>query len=101
MQSIAATRLWPLGRSGRRAGLGRFFLLALVALPLGALLPWSGVTQAQTTTTICGKRYVAGGDDVPAGNTIQSSQTYPSHLLNDHMANFGYCLYNTAQNGTT
>src|SRR5205823_14532892 len=37
----------------------------------------------------------------PAGNTIQSSQTYPAHLIADHMAKFGYCVYNTAQNGTT
>src|SRR6516225_8448421 len=73
--------------------------LGLAVLLFAALPPAN--LDAQTTTTICGKKYVAGGDDVPAGNSIQSSQTYPSHLLNDHMAKFGYCLFNTAQNGTT
>src|SRR5436190_20160388 len=65
-----------------------------VALLLGLFVP-----PAQAD--FCGKRYVVGGDDVPAGNTIQSSRTYPAHLIADHMAKFGYCVYNTAQNGTT
>jgi hypothetical protein len=67
-----------------------------MVLLLGLLPP-----APSEAVTFCGKHYVAGGDDVPAGNTISSSQTYPSHLVNDHMAKFGYCVYNLAQNGTT
>ena len=81
-----------------RAELRTAFKSALALVLLLGLIP-AATTDAQST--ICGKKYVAGGDDVPAGNTIQSSQTYPSHLLSDHMAKFGYCLFNTAQNGTT
>jgi hypothetical protein len=67
-----------------------------VGLFLGLLAPAQSEAQ-----TVCGKHYVSGGDDVPAGNTISASQTYPSHLQNDHLAKFGYCNYNLAQNGTT
>ena len=77
--------------------IGRLRPLMLATVLIG-LLP---AAPSEAQTTICGRKYVAGGDDVPAGNTIQSSQTYPSHLLNDHMAKFGFCLFNTAQNGTT
>lgn len=84
----------------RAVGGIRLSVLGLLALLMGLILPWGSGT-AQATTTFCGKHYVAGGDDIPAGNTIQSSETYPSHLIADHMAKYGYCVYNTAQNGTT
>jgi hypothetical protein len=74
--------------------------LKIAALAPVVLLSVFSPTASQAQT-VCGKHYVAGGDDVPAGNTISSSQTYPSHLLNDHLARFGYCVYNLAQNGTT
>jgi hypothetical protein len=79
--------------------MGRIAVLVLVAFGLSLLTPLMGDSGAQAT--ICGKHYVAGGDDVPAGNTISSSQTYPSHLVNDHASKYGYCVYNLAQNGTT
>jgi hypothetical protein len=44
---------------------------------------------------------VAGGDDVPFGNEVSTSQNFPSHLISDHLATFGYCVYNLAKNGTT
>jgi hypothetical protein len=72
-------------------------------LLLGLMLPVAapfGNAPAHATS-VCGKRYVAGGDDIPAGNTISSSQTFPSHLIADHMAALGWCIYNTAANGTT
>jgi hypothetical protein len=75
---------------------GRLVALGAVGMVLSLVGP--APLEAQT---VCGKHYVAGGDDVPAGNTISSSQTYPSHLLNDHLMKFGYCTYNLAQNGTT
>lgn len=71
--------------------------VALATLILGLIGPASA--SAQTTT--CGKRYVAGGDDIPAGNTISSTQTYPAHLIADHMAKYGWCNYDIAQNSTT
>jgi hypothetical protein len=83
-------------KRGSECGIVRASLLAVVVLLLGLLVPTE--SQAQAT---CAKHYVAGGDDIPAGNTVSSSQTYPSHLVNDHMAKYGYCVYNTAQNGTT
>jgi lysophospholipase L1-like esterase len=86
------TRRWAIGGIAALAG--------LLLLGLAPATPWHQPpsTEAQT---ICGKHYVAGGDDVPAGNTISSSETYPSHLIADHMAKLGWCVYNTAQNGTT
>lgn len=95
MISSPTTRTWRLARS-LRAGLAVSLALALLAVVVGLR-----ETPSSQAATICGKRYVAGGDDAPAGNTIQSSETYPSHLIADHMAKVGFCVYNTAQNGTT
>lgn len=75
-------------------------LVGLVALAGGLFLPATRNTSV-ALGDICAKRYVASGDDVPAGNTISSSETYPAHLIADHMAKYGYCVYNIAQNGTT
>jgi hypothetical protein len=83
-------------RSGGGPRRGLLSAVIAVALLLDVFAP-----VPSEAVTICGKHYVAGGDDVPAGNTISSSQTYPSHLVNDHMAKYGFCLYNLAQNGTT
>ena len=79
------------------AFLGAVALLALVG---GVFLP-AAKSPNVALGDICAKRYVASGDDVPAGNTISSSETYPAHLIADHMAKYGYCVYNLAQNGTT
>ncbi|MDB5057699.1 MAG: hypothetical protein JWO59_1171 [Chloroflexi bacterium] len=87
------------GSPNLRAGLRRLSALLLVAVMLPVVAP-VGSAPAHATS-VCGKRYVAGGDDIPAGNTISSSQTFPSHLIADHMAALGWCSYNTAQNGTT
>ena len=73
-------------------------MLALMASAAAALMPGG---NSQALTGVCGKHYVAGGDDVPAGNTLQSGQSYPGHLQSDHAVKYGYCLYNLAQNGTT
>lgn len=90
--------------AGRRGGawlrrLPVLLLLAVMLTPLAALSqPHPPAAQA---ATVCGKRYVAGGDDIPAGKSIASSETYPSHLIADHMGALGWCVYNTAANGTT
>jgi hypothetical protein len=83
------------GRMARRT------LMMAVIVVFAALLVFPSRVAPAQAATACGKHYVAGGDDVPAGNTISSSQTYPSHLLSDHLAKYGYCIFNTAQNGTT
>jgi len=50
----------------------------------------------------CGLRYVAAGDDIPAGHDVSTGQRYPDHLYNDHLKKWGaWCEYDVAQNGTT
>jgi len=49
----------------------------------------------------CGLRYVAGGDDIPAGHDVSESERYPHHLFEDHLKKWGaWCEYNIAKNGT-
>ena len=45
---------------------------------------------------ICGKRYIAAGDHVPAGHEVSTSERFPSQLREDHLAAFGYCSMNIA-----
>jgi hypothetical protein len=65
------------------------------------------VLRSDRLTTVlhaqaCGLRYVAAGDDIPAGHDVSSSQRYADHLLNDHLKTWGaWCEYDVAQNGTT
>src|SRR5262245_8813905 len=50
----------------------------------------------------CGPRYVATGDDIPAGHDVSESQRYPNHLLDDHLKKYGgWCEFDIAKNGTT
>src|SRR5262249_49642868 len=50
----------------------------------------------------CGLRYVATGDDIPAGHDVGQMERYPDHLFNDHLKKWGaWCEYDIAQNGTT
>jgi hypothetical protein len=57
------------------------------------------VVEAQT---FCGLRYVAAGDDVPAGHDVSESERYSHHLWEDHLKTWGqWCEFNIAKNGTT
>ena len=86
---ISATARRLLGGAAAAAG-----LLAAVAIGGRA----TAVLQAQG----CGLRYVATGDDIPAGHDVSTGQRYPDHLLNDHMKRWGaWCEYDIAKNGTT
>ncbi len=50
----------------------------------------------------CARRYVAGGDHIPAGHEVDEDERYPSHLLEDHLKKWGpWCVYNTAANEAT
>jgi hypothetical protein len=84
---------------------GRFPLVSLVALALvlvGLLVVASpGDSRALEAEGTCGDKYVAGGDHIPAGHEVEDSERYPSHLLNDHLATYGFCLFNIAEDDTT
>jgi hypothetical protein len=79
----------------------RSLMLPALALNMALAFSLALAAPAAADTTVCGRHYVAGGDDVPAGNEVSSDETYPSHLTTDHLATYGYCLYALAQNGTT
>ena len=50
----------------------------------------------------CGLRYVATGDDIPAGHDVSNSERYPDHLYTDHLKKWGlWCEFDIAKNGTT
>src|SRR5262245_6661754 len=52
--------------------------------------------------TGCGLRYVAAGDDIPAGHDVSETERYPNHLMDDHLKKWGaWCEYDIAQNSTT
>jgi hypothetical protein len=99
----AVTRALP-GRGPLFRLAGLIVIPALVVLITGSSLAprWSDPTAVEADGT-CGKHYVAGADNVPAGDTIQVSQTYPSHLWNDHLLKqpSTWCMWNTSANGTT
>ena len=75
---------------------------ALVAAGLVAIGALAGhppdVLQAQD----CARRYVAGGDHIPAGHEVSEEERFPRHLLSDHLKKWGpWCVYNLAKNETT
>ncbi len=52
--------------------------------------------------TACGLRYVAAGDDIPAGHDVSETERYSRHLWEDHLKKWGqWCEFNIAKNGTT
>lgn len=80
-----------------RIGMGA--LIAAVLVAIGALVDsTSSVLEAQD----CARRYVAGGDHIPAGHEVSEEERLPSHLLTDHLKKWGpWCVYNLAKNETT
>jgi hypothetical protein len=85
-----------------RFRIGFVLAAAVVAAGVAAV-----VTRADDVTpTSCGKRYVAGGDHLPAGAEISGTQRYSYHLLFDHLKGNTalpqpWCLRSTAQDGAT
>jgi hypothetical protein len=73
-------------------------ILAANVLLLGAEPRTASALDLQGT---CGKRYVAGGDHLPAGHEVNVSERFPSQLLTDHLQPYGWCLLNVSANETT
>jgi hypothetical protein len=76
-----------------------------LALGIGALAV-AVTLDAPVVSTLfaqgCGLRYVATGDDIPAGHDVNSDERYPDRLLADHLRKWGaWCEYDIAQNKTT
>jgi hypothetical protein len=75
---------------------------AAAAAGLIAAVAAAGSATAVLTAQGCGLRYVATGDDIPAGRDVSTSERYPDHLIADHMKKWGaWCEYDIAKNGTT
>ncbi len=85
----------------RRSRWTRWVATPALVANLAALAALGFVIAATADSSVCGRHYVAGGDDVPFGNEVDTSQNFPSHLISDHLATYGYCVYDLAQNGTT
>ena len=89
-------------RGGRRSASVRMVAGAAVAIGLTA-----GMARVDRLTAVldaqgCGLRYVATGDDIPAGHDVSSSERYADHLFTDHLKKWGFwCEFDIAQNGTT
>ncbi len=83
----------------RRSVLARLVILAL--LLNGLFVSVAPVSAALDIDGICGKRYIAAGDHVPAGHEVSKSERFPSQLREDHLAAFGFCSMNIAVNETT
>lgn len=81
-------------RIGLVAGL---FVAALV--PAGASLAPAAPAAAEW----CAKKYVGGGDHVPAGHEVSEPERYPKQLLDEKLlkAPGPWCLYLTAKNEDT
>ena len=78
-------------------------LLAAVILVL-TLFPVAPSANVALADDLCAKRYVAGGDDIPAGQDISEDERYPNKLRVDHLnqpAPGAWCLFNTAKNDAT
>jgi hypothetical protein len=74
-------------------------LAATLVVAAGTLLDsrWT-VVHAQD----CARRYVATGDDVPAGHDVSESERFPERLVVDHLKTYGpWCVSDIAEKGTT
>jgi hypothetical protein len=79
----------------------RAFLAGGLLLASGALAGRGELIPAAEAVD-CSRRLVAGGDHLPAGHEVSTSERYPDHLLADHLSKWGpWCNYDIAQNGTT
>src|SRR5882724_776167 len=109
MRHIEGARMDPLNATpfrSDRAGRRRPAILRVAAAALVAGVLMTGVPGSRFMPTLraqgCGLRYVATGDDIPAGHDVSNSQRYADHLFNDHLKKWGaWCEYDIAQNGTT
>ena len=83
----------------KRSQVARVAILAL--LLNGLFVSVAPVSAALDIDGICGKRFIAAGDHVPAGHEVSKEERFPSQLREDHLAAFGFCSMNIAVNETT
>src|SRR5262245_6306487 len=96
MNSVDRTE--PRRSARRRVRRAAIVALGLVAIAIAADAIWPTVSAQ----TFCGLRYVAAGDDIPAGHDVSETQRYPYKLWEDHLKKWGqWCVFNVAQNKTT
>jgi hypothetical protein len=79
-------------------------LLLLVALVMVAFP--GGLAPELPTSALyaqdCARRYIAGGDHIPAGHDVEENERYPNHLVEDHLKKWApWCVYVTAENEAT
>ncbi|HYT66127.1 MAG TPA: hypothetical protein VEL51_06910 [Vicinamibacterales bacterium] len=80
----------------------RLMLGALLAAGLCAVATSDRFVPKVAAQTFCGLRYVASGDDIPAGHDVTESERYSHHLWDDHLKKWGqWCEFNIAKNQTT
>ena len=92
------------GRSRGRTTLVSLLMALLAAgglLLAGPAAPGWDRAGSVLGAEVCGKRYVAVGDHVPAGHEVEESERYPEQLIEKHLAAYGYCVFNKAVNETT
>jgi hypothetical protein len=89
---------WP----NDRAAFRRIAALTLTAGGFIVTVPVLDHASSLAEAQDCARRYVAGGDHIPAGHEVEESERYPSHLLEDHLKTWGpWCVYNVAKNEAT
>ena len=76
---------------------------AALAAGLGAVaISGDGLVVTAAAQTFCGLRYVASGDDIPAGHDVTESERYPHHLWEDHLKKWGqWCEFVIAKEKAT
>ncbi len=76
-------------------------VVGVIVLAAAAWTPVAGDSVTPAEAAGC-RIYVAAGDDIPAGHDLNDdSARYPEQLLEDHLGDPGWCVYNQAKNGET
>ena len=91
-------------RRGGRRPLWRVALSGLVGVVMANALLLAvapSTASALDIQGVCGKRYLAGGDHLPAGHEVSVSERFPSQLRENHLQNYGWCLINLSEDETT
>jgi hypothetical protein len=80
----------------------RLMLGALAAAGLCVLATSDHFVTKAAAQTFCGLRYVASGDDIPAGHDVSETERYPRHLWEDHLKKWGqWCEFVIAKEKAT
>lgn len=85
----------------KRSGIARLVVLSLLLNGLFISAAPAPAAAALDIDGVCGKRYIAAGDHIPAGHEVSKVERFPSQLREDHLAAFGWCSMNIAVNEAT